>query len=406
VPELGEGIPGPAAEVEWLVPVAEAASEDSGGVPADLLGDYLLLLADAAGYGRIASREELEAVEQLGRRAAHAGVTAGQGVSLYLSAARRVWRELPAVVRSRDSEAVRTAADAVLRVVEDAVAAFAEGHATAGREMLRREEALRRDLVDDLLRGDAHLGELVARAEPFGLDLTRSHQVALAAPGRRLPDVDPAITALERVVLDRFGDRDLLVAYKEGALVVVAPAAVAPPSPGRSAVSATRDLGQLIHDELNRLRGGRPWRVATGRAHHGAYGIARSYEEAREGLTMAARIHLDSDVVRAEDLLIYRVLLRDQQAIVELVQTVLSPLEQARGGARPLLDTLDAYFTTGAVATEAAARLHLSVRAVTYRLARVRALTGYNPLDPKDRFTVHTAVLGAKLLGWPEINPR
>lgn len=265
VPELGEGIPRLAAEVEWLVPVAEAASEDSGGVPADLLGDYLLLLADAAGYGRIASREELEAVEQLGRRAAHAGVTAGQGVSLYLSAARRVWRELPAVVRSRDSEAVRTAADAVLRVVEDAVAAFAEGHATAGREMLRREEALRRDLVDDLLRGDAHLGELVARAEPFGLDLTRSHQVALAAPGRRLPDVDPAITALERVVLDRFGDRDLLVAYKEGALVVVAPAAVAPPSPGRSAVSATRDLGQLIHDELNRLRGGRPWRVATGR---------------------------------------------------------------------------------------------------------------------------------------------
>jgi DNA-binding PucR family transcriptional regulator len=58
------------------------------------------------------------------------------------------------------------------------------------------------------------------------------------------------------------------------------------------------------------------------------------------------------------------------------------------------------------VATEAAARLHLSVRAVTYRLARVRALTGYNPLDPKDRFTVHTAVLGAKLLGWPENNPR
>jgi DNA-binding PucR family transcriptional regulator len=84
------------------------------------------------------------------------------------------------------------------------------------------------------------------------------------------------------------------------------------------------------------------------------------------------------------------------------VQAVLSPLNQARGGARPLLDTLDAYFTTGNVATEAAAQLHLSVRAVTYRLARVRSLTGYNPLDPAHRFTMHAAVLGAKLLGWPE----
>lgn len=401
-PEAGDDILSLGAEAEWLWPVAEAASRDAGGVPVDLLGDYLLLLADAAGHGRVASREELEAVEQLGRRAARTGVTAGRGVSLYLSAARRVWRELPAVVRSRDGEAVRTAAEAVLHVVEDAVAAFAEGHVAAGREMVRREEALRRELVEDLLRGDANLGELVERAEPFGLDLTRSHQVALAAPGRRLPDVDAATSALERVMLDRFGDRDLLVAYKEGVLVVVAPAVAPSPPAQRRRASATGDLGQLMYDELNRLQRGRPWRVATGRTHPGAYGIARSYEEAREGLTMAARMHLDSDVVNAGDLLIYRVLLRDQPAIVDLVQTVLSPLNQARGGARPLLDTLDAYFATGAVATEAAARLHLSVRAVTYRLARVRALTGYNPVDPTDRFTVHAAVLGAKLLGWPE----
>jgi DNA-binding PucR family transcriptional regulator len=63
---------------------------------------------------------------------------------------------------------------------------------------------------------------------------------------------------------------------------------------------------------------------------------------------------------------------------------------------------LSAYFETGGVATEAAARLHLSVRAVTYRLDRVRTLTGYDPTSAAHRFTVHAAVLGAKLLGWPE----
>ena len=78
-----------------------------------------------------------------------------------------------------------------------------------------------------------------------------------------------------------------------------------------------------------------------------------------------------------------------------------SPLTAARGGAGPLLDTLDAYFATGAVATEAAKRLHVSVRTVTYRLARVRTMTGYDPADPTHRFTLQAAVLGAKVLDWP-----
>jgi sugar diacid utilization regulator len=207
---------------------------------------------------------------------------------------------------------------------------------------------------------------------------------------------------LERVVLDRFGDRDVLVATKDG-LVVVLALADEDPRTGVTDGRATRaGLGTLIHAELSRLRRGAPWRVAVGRAHPGAYGIARSYEEAREGLTTAARLRLDTPIVEAKDLLIYRVLFRDQPAIVDLVHSVLDPLRQARGGARPLLDTLEAYFDRGGVATAAATQLHLSVRAVTYRLDRVRALTGYDATDARHRFTLHAAVLGAKLLGWPE----
>ena len=117
---------------------------------------------------------------------------------------------------------------------------------------------------------------------------------------------------------------------------------------------------------------------------------------------MAVRLRLDSSLIQAEQLLIYRVLLRDQPAIADLVQSVLGQLVTARGGAEPLLATLDAYFATGGVATETARRLHLSVRAVTYRLDRVKTLTGYDPVDPAQRFTIHAAVLGAKLLGWPQ----
>jgi hypothetical protein len=374
----------------WLVGVGDGASRDAGGVPTSFLGDYLPMLARAAVDGSLPGRAEIDAVRQLGRHAAEQGIPVGRGVDLYLSAARRVWAELPAAVRKRDSAAVRAAAGAVLQVVDDAVAAFAEGHAEAGHELIRREETLRRELVEDLLRGDAHLANLVERAEPFGLDLTRAHQVALAEPGEQLSSIAAATTALERVVLDRFGDRDVLVATKEGLVVVLALA------------DAGGDLGRIVHGALSRLRRGQPWQVAVGRPHPGAYGIARSYEEAREGLTMARRMHLDHPVVETRDLLTYRMLARDQPALVDLVHSVLDPLTRARGGARPLVDTLSAYFDSGCVATTTGTRLHLSVRAVTYRLERVRSLTGFDPLDPAHRFTLHAAVLGARLLGWPE----
>lgn len=385
----------------WLTEVARTAGQEAGGVPVELLGDYLTMLADAATSGRKPHPSELDAVGLLGRRAAELGVSAGSAVQLYLCAARRLWGELPMVIRSRDSAAVRSAADAVLYVVDAAVASLAEGYTDARRQMVRWEETLRRQFIEDLLRGDADVGRLVERAEPFGLDMARPHQVALAAPSGRFEDAESAISSLERAVVHRVGDRDVLVATKDGWVVVVAPADADIPSPPGSTTGPTR-LGNFLLAELNRSPRGRPWRVTVGRPYAGSYGIPRSYEEAREGMTMAVRLHLDTPVIHAEQLLIYRVLLRDQPAITDLVQAVLGALVQARGGAEPLLATLDAYFATGSVTTETARRLHLSVRAVTYRLDRVRTLTGHDPTDPAQRFTIQAAVLGARLLGWPE----
>jgi DNA-binding PucR family transcriptional regulator len=45
--------------------------------------------------------------------------------------------------------------------------------------------------------------------------------------------------------------------------------------------------------------------------------------------------------------------------------------------------------------------MHLSVRAVTYRLSRLRELTGYDPGVPDQLYVLQTAALGARLLGWP-----
>lgn len=76
----------------------------------------------------------------------------------------------------------------------------------------------------------------------------------------------------------------MLVATKEGLVVVLALADITGATASAGGLTATGDLGKIVHGELNRLRRGSPWRIAVGRAHLG--GIARSYEEAREGLAM------------------------------------------------------------------------------------------------------------------------
>ena len=380
---------------DWLASVAASAA-NACQAPADLLGEYLPLLADAAINGRRPDAWELDAVRELGRSAAVQGVGARRAVDLYLSAAWRLWRQLPVVVRSSDPEKVRRAAEAVLRVLDDAIGVLVDGHQAERREMIRHEEAQRAEFVDDLLRGDADVSRLVERAEPFGIDLGKLHRVALVAPRDGDGAVDRAAIALERSVVERFGDREVLVATKDGRVVVVVPGGSAP----ASALPNGGDVGAALQQDLRRRKLGR-WRVAAGRAFPGAYGVARSYEEALDALTFADRLGLDQEVVHARDLLVYRVLGRDQAAIVDLVRDVLAPLDRVRGGAEVLLETLREYFNAGEVATEAARRLHVSVRTVTYRLARVAQLSGHSVSQPDQRFALHAAVLGARLLDWP-----
>jgi sugar diacid utilization regulator len=385
-----------AAPDDWLAVVARTAAADADA-PIELLGEYLNILADAALSGRRPERRELESVRRLGRRAAEQGVDANQAVDLYLSAAWRLWQEIPMIVRSRNRDKVRSAAEAVLRVINDAVEVLVEGHQAARRQMIRQEESARREFVDDLLRGDTDVSRLVERAEPFGLDLGRSHQVLLAAPVRSPASVDKAVVVMERAIVERFGDRDVLIASKDDLLVMLVPGEL------RDVVSGTdvSDPAGFVRSRLRQSARHDRWQVAAGRPYPGAYGIARSYEEAREALLLARRLHLNDNVVEVRDLLLYRVLGRDQAALVDLVHALLEPLTRSRGGAEPLLKTLETYFATGAVATETARRLHMSVRTVTYRLAKVKTLTGTDPADPAQRLALHMAVVGARLLDWP-----
>ncbi|WP_069884907.1 PucR family transcriptional regulator [Streptomyces luteocolor] len=346
------------------------------GIPEEFLDGYAHILAGAAATGRRLTRDELDSRRALGERAAEAGYGLRALVGAHLAATRAHWPTSRAV-----------SADSVMYAAEQAVDALAEGYERAQRLAVRQEEAARREFIDDLLHGRSDLGRLVERADRFGLRLSYEHAVAVAEGTGGYEDGDPVPREVERALIGRFGDRSILLTTKEGRLVCVAPG------------DQDEVLAFFAKHAYAATDGGR---VAIGRPRPGPGGVVQSYEEALNALDLAERLELDEPVLRAAELLVYPVLTRDRQAMADLVLDTLGPLQKARGGARPLIETLIAFFDSGCVAAEAARRLALSVRALTYRLDRIHQLTGANPADPVHRYTLQTAVIGARLLGWPE----
>jgi hypothetical protein len=373
-----------------MAEIAARASADAGGVSVKWLGEYLPLLAQVSETGWHPDRAALSRMRDSGESAARAGVPLRAIIDVHLSATWLAWPVLLRIAKARRTEDLRSTGEAVFRAADRSIVALVEGYEEAQRLVIRREEALRREFVDDLLHGRRNVGALAERAERFGLRLASAHLVCVAEADQPFYDGGPAARHVETALLSRFGARDILVATKEGLLVCVASGQVEGVSEAFGSL-----LKQLTDDD-------RSLRIGVGRAHHGPGGVVRSFEEARSVVVFARRLELPEQVLYASDLLVLQVLLRDNAAITELVETVLGPLRKARGGPGALLETLFAYFATGGVATLTSSRLHVGVRTVTYRLERVRKLTGYDLNSPIQRHAVETATLGARLLGWPD----
>ncbi|WP_188186901.1 PucR family transcriptional regulator [Nonomuraea sp. SYSU D8015] len=385
-PHASDGHTGPLP----LAEIAARASADAGGVPAQWLKDYLPLLAEVSQTGRRPDAAALSRMRECGESAARDGLPLRAIIDVHLSATWLAWPVLPGIIRSRRAEDLRAAGEAVFKAADRSIAALVEGYETAQRLVIRREEALRREFIDDLLHGRRDVGTLAERAERFGLRLAGAHTVAIAEAKRPFFDGGPVSRHVEASLLSRFGLRDILVATKEGLLVCVSSGYM-------------KGVSEAFGSAVQEMMDGDPsLRICVGRAHHGPGGVVRSFEEARSVVSFAHRLDLPERMLYASDLLVLQVLVRDNAAISELVETVLGPLRAARGGPDALLETLFAYFATGGVATLTARRLHVGVRTVTYRLERVRELTGYGLNNPIQRHALETATLGARLLGWPQ----
>ncbi|WP_371658306.1 PucR family transcriptional regulator [Streptomyces sp. NBC_00280] len=369
--------------------IARAAA-DRTGVAVRYLDGYVALLDETSRTGRRIRREELDALRGIGEAAARDGVPLPSLTHLYMTAAECAWPALPAVANAPTAAGVRTAGASVLTVVNRVLAALTEGHALTQRQALDREEAIRQEFIDDLLRGRGDPGSLAARADRFGVLLASPHIVTVARSSQGFTVADGVPRHIESSLAARFGLRNVLVAVRDSQLVCIVPRAL------------RGSTGEFFHHLVGAVGKDVRWQVGVGRPHAGSGGVLKSYNEARGALDLAERLGFRAPVLHAADLLVFPVLLRDHEAITDLVDSVLGPLTDARGGPVPLLETLTAHFDCQGNTSATARKLGITARAVMYRLDRVHSLTGYSPAEPTQRFTLEAAVLGARLLGWPQ----
>jgi len=379
------------------LPAAPAGADG----PTDALTEAL---TGAARTGRLPTRDQLEACRRAGTEAAVAGRSARTVVAGQLDTAVRVLLDPtrptggpPASRVPGTSEAfaggaaqVRSACHGVLTALAVTLDAALAAHQEAALTAARREDDAWQAFLDDLLNGRGDAVRTAEAAQRFGVLLAGRHVVAVARRARPLPEGDPLLRRVEGALTDRFGRRNVLVAIRDGLLVCVLPSAL------------RGGPGEFAHHLVRLLGAPTDWQIGVGRPRSGPGGVMRSFDEARQALQLADRLGFRAPVLHAADLMVFPVLLRDQEAVADLVDSVLGPLLQARGGPGPMLDTLAALFDQQGNTTAAARRLGISVRAVGYRLDRIKALTGYSPTEPTQRFTLEAAVLGARLMDWPD----
>jgi DNA-binding PucR family transcriptional regulator len=99
--------------------------------------------------------------------------------------------------------------------------------------------------------------------------------------------------------------------------------------------------------------------------------------------------------VQADELLPERSLSGDGHARRQLANEVYGPLTVGDG---VLLDTVSAYLDSGGSIEATARAMFIHANTVRYRLKRVADLTAYNPLDPRDAFTLRVALTLGRLL--------
>lgn len=340
--------------------------------------------------GRGPTDEELGFILASASKRAREGVPLSGLLQAYRLGAQLAWAEAKTVVGD-DPVRLRAGLDlasALMEWVDLVSGAVAQSYLEEYERLSSDREASRRDFLDGVLSGALTDEEVLARAEALGLDPTTPATVAVLALAE-----PPGDEASLRSVQHRLRTLAAELPEAERSLVVARGAEVVLvfPSAGEADDMTThlRSLAERASDALEvEVRAG------VGRARESLTEIAPSYREASIALAAARASANTSPVSLYGEMLVEELILRERGVSRRLAQSLLEPL-----AAYPeLKTTLIEYLDHGPSLPAVAKRLFLHPNTVSYRLARIRDLTGRDPKTPAGVAELFLALRAAQLI--------
>jgi sugar diacid utilization regulator len=260
---------------------------------------------------------------------------------------------------------------------------------------------LRNELLEGLLLG--HLldpAEVARRALRVGFEAGRSYQVMVMVPEDQAAPLPDAAADARRAVLRRQRLCDGLAGLIESR---VAEAIVSPQHDELVAIVPASEDGRLAPKELGRaaiihagtLFSGWSLTVGIGGPCAQPAEVAASYAQARRAVEAAQRFGRRGQVVAFEDLGLYRLLFQvanpaELNGFVEQVLGELLAYDARHQG--DLVLTLAAFLRNNASPQATARELAVHVNTVSYRLQRIRTVSGLNLDESEDRLLAGVAL--------------
>jgi sugar diacid utilization regulator len=270
------------------------------------------------------------------------------------------------------------------------------------RERLAAE--VRTELRDELLEG-LLIGEVAdeqaarERARRLGYDEALTYRAIVLVPddGKR----EPASFAGERdwaagwrrrlldsvAQLVRERAHGAIITRRREELVVLLPEDTTP-SPA--------DLGRIVSLYVASLYPDRQLTVGVGGKCRGPKEIATSYAQARRAADVALRFGRRGEIVRFEDLGLYRLLFQisDRAELDAFVEQVLGPLvEYDRKHRSDFLHTIKTYLANNNSLQATAKELFVHVNTAAYRIQRIQTITGLDLGKTEDCLLARVALM-------------
>ena len=286
-----------------------------------------------------------------GRRRQEDGISLDAAMHAFRIASRVGWTVISDATTEVGAHLVGDLAALWIEYADRAATAFAEGHATASTEQLRRVDARKQAFVTDLLAAeDATAARSVATRH--GLAPAATYTPLVVCGPDAYEHLGRVATALPAALLGHRAQR----------IVALLPDLPAP------------------EDRLDELA--RRFVVVVGRPVEAGGALLTEVADLESTAAAAQARGMTAGRFGTSDLLLDRVVREHGQLRHHLVAAVLDRISAAdRDGV--FLETLAVYVETGSV-PDTAARLFVHANTVTYRLRRIRDITGFDPRVPAD----------------------